>query len=826
MKMKHTRGTHALVSPHTRYFRRSMAFLTLCLSTTAGFAADFQWTGVADTDWFNAANWIPSTGAATTTPNGAADTTSHYVSAQRKTIDMFNTGAADQTVTVSELLRLDTTEGFTMNVGGKGSGKMVFVITGNGFNRSSTSDIDAVVNVGNNAILRYTKANDNNNPGRNWADVRLSGNALLDISAVAHTNRTGALVELSKLRSEAGTTVNLGINALRFGALLNYGSTVIAGSIVGSPSAILPGTGSVAATARGRIQKSGNGTTILTGVNTFDTSPFTPTAADNVDNHYSAVLAGTLVVNSNLGHVRILSSDTATLAGNGTVGNVLLQRGRLSAGMGANDEDVGTLTINGNLNITGNDTTTSTALYTAGTASTQLVVDFGKNGLYDRINVTGSTTIAGANSVLRVNIPAAELYAGNYTVLSSAGGITGSFSAAYGPSTLTIGYSSAITSNSIILSLTQKPFAAVAGLSPSQMTIANYLDSLAAQGTLGNPSSYDRLVGIMNGKASYALLTSAMNQLTPQIYGNIYLDAIANTNFVTDALQSRTDPRLETKSKDFSFYATGGYDASETRQTADVDMARLHSTHAGVGVEKQIGPSVVVGGHLDTVNGQHKLDTYASEAENRGYTGSLYATYYLKAFALGGAVFYGVDRYDFTRDVSQTRFASAVTAEIDAKRLGAAIWGEYSIKTKWLDIKPYASTYFLWNDVNAFTESGRTSVALRVRGLSDDAIRSKAGVRLQTEIKADNTFGVRFLPFMDIGWTYDWNSESRILKAVLRDVDLRFATPEYRKSGIRGSAGLAVAFRDRIKIEIGAAGQFDGIMKNQFSYQGFVGYRF
>ncbi|MCP1469747.1 uncharacterized protein with beta-barrel porin domain [Sphingobium sp. OAS761] len=121
-----------------------------------------------------------------------------------------------------------------------------------------------------------------------------------------------------------------------------------------------------------------------------------------------SLFGGTTVVNGDLSGTAFVVNGGARLEGTGTTGG-LTMFGTLSPG---GDGAIGTLTVNGDLTFVAN----SGSLFR---------VDIG-NGVNDRVNVTGTATLAGSVAAFATGV---VLEQGTYTLLNAAGGVTGTFAA-------------------------------------------------------------------------------------------------------------------------------------------------------------------------------------------------------------------------------------------------------------------------------------------------------------------------------------------------------------------------------------------------------------
>ena len=194
----------------------------------------------------------------------------------------------------------------------------------------------------------------------------------------------------------------------------------------------------------GQVVQFGTGKTVLTAPSTYS-GPTT-------------ILGGTLSVNGSIASSPVFVNFGGTLGGNGTVGpTTILAGGALSPG-----NSVGTLTVNGNL------------VFTA--ASLYMVEVEGNTA--DRTNASGTATLAGTVAVSHLGGKLAR----NYTILSAAGGRTGTFDSLV-PMNLPafITASLAYTATDVELNL-ESGIRRIAGLTRNHAGVAAALDRAFGRG--------------------------------------------------------------------------------------------------------------------------------------------------------------------------------------------------------------------------------------------------------------------------------------------------------------------------------------------------------
>src|SRR5262245_2943957 len=200
--------------------------------------------------------------------------------------------------------------------------------------------------------------------------------------------------------ADGGVVNSPGPTSIGAGSTLNLGTGGLAGAIV-TPAIVNDGqiaanfidTLTLAAnvSGAGALSKAGPGTLILTGNNTY-------TGATTIN-------GGTLIVNGSIANSTVTVNAGGRLGGTGTLGNTIINGGTLSPG-----NSIGTLTVNGNLTMT---------------AAASYLVEISPTNA-DRTNVADTATLAGT---VQAVFAAGSFMTRNYTILSAAGGRSGTFSA-------------------------------------------------------------------------------------------------------------------------------------------------------------------------------------------------------------------------------------------------------------------------------------------------------------------------------------------------------------------------------------------------------------
>ena len=290
-------------------------------------------------------------------------------------------------------------------------------------------------------------------------------------------------------KTGAGTTILTGVNSYTGGTTVSGGTlqgdaTSLQGNITNNAAVIFDqaATGSYtgAMSGIGSLTKTGAGKLVLTGVSNY--------------NGATAVNAGTLSVNGTISNSAVTVNSGGTLGGSGTVGSLNV----MSGGVLAPGNSIGTLTINGN------------ATFAAGSIYRVEVDAAGNN---DRTNVIGTANLNGS-----VNVQAsAGTYAANttYTILNATGGRTGTFAGVTSNLaflTPTLGYDA----NNVFLSLARNSTSfndSTIAITPNQIAVSTALQNANAGATGDMATVQTALTGLSAEQARAAYDSVSGNSL-------------------------------------------------------------------------------------------------------------------------------------------------------------------------------------------------------------------------------------------------------------------------------------------------------------------------
>lgn len=484
-------------------------------------------------------------------------------------------------------------------------------------------------------------------------EVDLSGEGTVDLSQISSGEQ-----EIAQLSGTGGTVV-LGTTNL----VVNQTSdTVFEGAIVG--------TSTLTKTGEGDLKLNGDGT------------GFTGTGE---------VQGGTLSVNGDYSNASFVVEPSGTLGGSGTVGSTSVNGGTLAAG-----NSIGQLTVNGNLTFT---------------AASVLEVEVNAAGQADRVDATGTATLAGAT----VNVLAeAGNYAPitNYTILTAAGGVNGTFGTVNSNLAYLVPLLS-YTVNTVTLRLERNDvdFSAYT-TDPNSIVVGGLIESLG----YGTPL-YNAALMLSTAQASTDFAT-----LTGDIYPVYSATLVETANSIRQQtarpMGSGTGAYAWGQGLAGSLKADGnggrGYKASNTGVAGGLGFA-------GLGFDVSAGL------------GQLWQDPSQSQVTDSDITFALLQAAYngpAGFYANGGVQFGWVDA-GASRATQLGTLATTVVSEFDAKYTNLNGEVGIALPLTGVSVQPFAGLSHVSLNIDGFSETGGAT-ALTVGDLDRDVTFGDLGVRLST----------------------------------------------------------------------------------------------
>lgn len=620
--------------------------------------------------------------------------------------------------------------------------------------------------------------------------TNITGGTLLLDGTLANTptiNITGGTLQLGgneRLSDQVSVTITGGTFDLNdhtetIGSLAGTGGTLALGTgnliLAGTSNTIFAGS----ITGAGSIDVAGSGTLALTG----DSSGFTGWTAVETGKSLAVIgiLGGNIDVNG-------------LLQGSGTVGgDVFVSTG----GTIAPGNSIGTLTILGNY-----------------TQNGTYEVEIDDAGNSDLIQVGGTATIGGSSlSVLAA--PGNYLAGAQYTILTAAGGINGTYAAVTDDLPL---FDIEVIYNSfeVLLALISNGtrFADVAD-NFNQLQVANTLDALGPNATGDLQFLIDQLAlqntaGVQRGlqsldaelfgstasikfEATDLYLRANVNYLRQRI--GIPVSAFTSFNTASDSsvmagmaasqFASPSDTRL-VSFREPTLDADSNRSGPEAARRADSgDILRSSGWIQGIGaagsvdgngnaigldygigatafgVDYQLGQTLVGmgGGYGHTYVGQ-RHDFGNNQIDSLYF--SLYGLQQLDRFYLLGVTGYAYDDFNSRRYINIGGINSTAKGDYSGNEFYTYLEAGYGIPFARWTLQPIAGLRYLLLGQGSFTDSGAGAANLTVPGEAFDSLRYSLGGRLGRTFETNWGF---WAPYVQGRWSHEILENERLVDA-------------------------------------------------------------
>lgn len=621
--------------------------------------------------------------------------------------------------------------------------------------------------------------------GTSMAAPHVSGAAAVVRSAFPYMTARQTIETILTTATDLGDAATYGQGLLNVGRAVHGPMEFRYDGVFAVDTAGLSSVWSNPISGTGNLAKSGAGTLTLTGANTY-------TGA-------TTVTGGTLAIDgSGVSAVRV--ANGGTLAGTGTTARVSVARGGVLSPGSATAGAVGTLTVDGDL------------AQAAGSVYRAQVAADGA----DLVAVSGTATLADGARLSLVRTGAAALPGSSTTLLSAAGGVSGSYTldAALADEVF-LDYTVVSAANAVRLDVDRSDvaFASVArGF--SQRSVAAAIDGQASG------DIHDSLV-VLDATAAQAAFTALSGEIYPSLRSVLVDDSAFLRGAAVNRLRAAFDGVAAPAMRVMAFAPGGAVAvAPDTAGTAlwgrafgawsrfdGGDAADVDSSTAGLlaGGDVPVGDGWRVGALVGYSRTSFDADDVASSGDSDNAHLGLYAGTQRGALGIRTGLAYAWSGIDTDRTVAYDGFADDVSADFDARTL--QVFGEaaYRLDRDDAAFEPYASLAYVHLRTDGIDEDGGAA-ALSASDDSSGTAFSTLGMRVAKELRLGGMAGQARA---DLGWRYAFGDVTPEMTLALADgtaFDSR-GTPVARNAALIG-LGLDLAVNAQTKVGLTYQGQF------------------
>mgnify|MGYP003583947736 CR=1 FL=1 len=559
----------------------------------------------------------------------------------------------------------------------------------------------------------------------------------------------------------AGSLTLAGANTYTGGTFVNGGTLNLVGTMIGGLGIL---SGATFNTAGGYSVAPG---AVLANAGTFNSLPgFGPLL-----NHGLLLNNGTLtggltntgtVINNGL--LAGVFNNSGSISGTGTINGAFSNAGLVSPG-----NSIGTLSVTGS--------------YTQAAGSSYLV-ETNAQGQADRINVSGApgtATITAGSSVF-VAPSSGGPYAPRttYTILSTTGGLTGTYSSVTSLATATLPFllpSLGYDANNVYLTLQVGGFARQAQTS-NQAAVGAVLDAGALNAT-GDFATVLGAFSTMNAQQGVA----AMNAISGQNYSafssagiattQIFMANFANTVGGTSggskrvALAEACDVACDTSNPaQWGAWggALGGFGVVGGTTNAGTLTYNLGGFAAGI--DRRVTPDLLVGVTAGFTSGSQWVGGFSGVGISDTFQAGLYASYARDAVYVDGLAAYAYSDNRMTRQITIPGLSRTANGRTGANLFFGQIETGYRFEIGGLAeayVTPFARLQAATATQAAFTESGAGSLDLSVASQTTNSLRSVLGAQLGSAM--DLGWREKLAMQVKLGWGHEYADTGRPVTA-------------------------------------------------------------
>jgi len=450
-------------------------------------------------------------------------------------------------------------------------------------------------------------------------------------------------------------------------------------------------------------------------------------------------------------------SNMGLLSGTGTIGGDLINSGVLAPG----NSSIGTMTVSGGF------TNTVGATY---------LTDVNGQGQSGRISITGTANLQGGQVIATALPGQPYAYSTKYTILSAAGGVTGTFAGVSSSPFLQpiLSYDA----NDAYLTLQIGGFAAAAQ-TPTQAAVGRTLDVLTPTATGDLATVIGTLAGLTaaQGQAAmtaisgqnYSGFSSAMVLGLQSFMSNFAVQAGGGAPGGTRvALAQACDAACDALAPPTGLWSAwgGGLGGVGTLGAGSSNSLTYSQGGFAAGLDRLFAPGLRAGVTAGYLSGTQWAQGFTGQGTTNTVTAGLYGNYNAGAFYADGLAGYAYSSNNMVREISIPGLQRTAYGQTGANQFYGLLESGYRFELNGTIPTygtPFARLQGSTATQNGFTESGAQSLDLTVASQTTNSLVSTLGTQFGTALE----MGWREPLAMQIrlGWTHEFANTSRPVSA-------------------------------------------------------------
>lgn len=620
------------------------------------------------------------------------------------------------------------------------------------------------------------------------AEIVNSG-AITGVTGIALDN-TGAdsLTNTGAITGTGGTAVDMagGNDTVELGT-----GTAITGIVDGgdgTDTMTFSGTGAIGITQIANFEafsKEEDGTWTLTGTGSL--------GADVAVNGGMLAVAGTLSDDVTVGSL-------GGLMGSGTVVGSVTNSGRVAPG-----NSIGTLTIDGDY------THAAGAVYE---------VEVNADGESDLLNVTGNATIEGGTVSVLAEEGSYE-QSTDYLILHADGSLTGTFDTVTSNLAFldpTLSYS--LYNVTLTLDRNQTSFLDIAQ-TYNQIAVAEVLDEASLTATGDTQTVIDALMPLTAEEARLGF-----DQMGGAVYTAFPMVDVDRTYRYMRTLFHGSGagrlPQGEVAGPGATRQNVGPWglwiDGQATYGERDGDDIASRFDYrvgsAAFGADYAFSETFRAGLSVGYADTQIDYDDLCDEGDVDSYQVALYGVQQSGPTYLEGALFYGYNDYEMTRQIDFGTLEREARGDYSGYELAGYFEAGYKLLTQGMEIRPMASIFALSHHQDGFSETGADAINIEADSQDYWSLKSTLGVGIAKQFGRPDHFTWR--PQALVGWVHEFGDDRYEMDARYADVP----ADEYnvRSDSVdRDSALLGVGVTARMGERTQLVFFYDALVKSAYT---------